>query len=131
MGGDLICFLFFFFFKQKTAYEMRISDWSSDVCSDGRTLSDHRNPRAKRARPNPARAVLASGQQRYTGPCSACRRCGRPIPCVPCPFPISPPFSSRPLPSAALPPPPRPTPTSPPPKRRPDHLSSPPPRGQP
>src|SRR3546814_7656708 len=32
----LLCFLFvdvFFFFKQKTAYEMRISDWSSDVCS--------------------------------------------------------------------------------------------------
>src|SRR3546814_6259953 len=40
-----LCFLFcvsmtyvvvisyFFFFKQKTAYEMRISDWSSDVCS--------------------------------------------------------------------------------------------------
>src|SRR3546814_18969293 len=26
-------FVFFFFFKQKTAYEMRISDWSSDVCS--------------------------------------------------------------------------------------------------
>src|SRR3546814_10768387 len=30
----------FFFFKQKTAYEMRISDWSSDVCS-----SDLRGPR--------------------------------------------------------------------------------------
>src|SRR3546814_4548501 len=28
----------FFFFKQKTAYEMRISDWSSDVCSSD--LSD-------------------------------------------------------------------------------------------
>src|SRR3546814_9701314 len=28
-----VCFLFIFFFKQKTAYEMRISDWSSDVCS--------------------------------------------------------------------------------------------------
>src|SRR3546814_2346100 len=29
-----MCFcLVFFFFKQKTAYEMRISDWSSDVCS--------------------------------------------------------------------------------------------------
>src|SRR3546814_8832737 len=28
----MMCFLFFFF-KQKTAYEMRISDWSSDVCS--------------------------------------------------------------------------------------------------
>src|SRR3546814_9667380 len=27
-----VCF-FLFFFKQKTAYEMRISDWSSDVCS--------------------------------------------------------------------------------------------------
>src|SRR3546814_4437851 len=28
------CFVYvFFFFKQKTAYEMRISDWSSDVCS--------------------------------------------------------------------------------------------------
>src|SRR3546814_2806226 len=29
----LMCVLFFFFFKLKTAYEMRISDWSSDVCS--------------------------------------------------------------------------------------------------
>src|SRR3546814_6258373 len=34
----LVCVIFllimcFFFFKQKTAYEMRISDWSSDVCS--------------------------------------------------------------------------------------------------
>src|SRR3546814_4393771 len=28
-----LCLHFFFFFKQKTAYEMRISDWSSDVCS--------------------------------------------------------------------------------------------------
>src|SRR3546814_2081425 len=28
----ILCW-FFFFFKQKTAYEMRISDWSSDVCS--------------------------------------------------------------------------------------------------
>src|SRR3546814_8666808 len=28
-----LLFFMFFFFKQKTAYEMRISDWSSDVCS--------------------------------------------------------------------------------------------------
>src|SRR3546814_8375108 len=28
----------FFFFKQKTAYEMRISDWSSDVCSSDLSL---------------------------------------------------------------------------------------------
>src|SRR3546814_9594779 len=31
----------FFFFKQKTAYEMRISDWSSDVCSSD-LLDQHR-----------------------------------------------------------------------------------------
>src|SRR3546814_1402231 len=35
----------FFFFKQKTAYEMRISDWSSDVCS-----SDLRKIRPRRCR---------------------------------------------------------------------------------
>src|SRR3546814_6704173 len=32
----MLCFcgiMIFFYFKQKTAYEMRISDWSSDVCS--------------------------------------------------------------------------------------------------
>src|SRR3546814_9038847 len=28
-----LIFVFFFFFKQKTAYEVRIGDWSSDVCS--------------------------------------------------------------------------------------------------
>src|SRR3546814_379330 len=32
-------FLLFFFFKQKTAYEMRISDWSSDVCSSDLDLT--------------------------------------------------------------------------------------------
>src|SRR3546814_8599760 len=30
----------FFFFKQKTAYEMRISDWSSDVCSSDLLIED-------------------------------------------------------------------------------------------
>src|SRR3546814_16789000 len=30
--------MLFFFFKQKTAYEMRISDWSSDVCSSDLNL---------------------------------------------------------------------------------------------
>src|SRR3546814_8029889 len=32
-GCRIVLCLFLFFFKQKTAYEMRISDWSSDVCS--------------------------------------------------------------------------------------------------
>src|SRR3546814_4968789 len=34
--------MMFFFFKRKTAYEMRISDWSSDVCSSD--LLSHRGP---------------------------------------------------------------------------------------
>src|SRR3546814_9344068 len=37
----------FFFFKQKTAYEMRISDWSSDVCSSD--LAHAAQARARRA----------------------------------------------------------------------------------
>src|SRR3546814_1548072 len=52
MLGGLV--VLFFFFKQKTAYEMRISDWSSDVCSsdliiraievnDGAGLLGHEN----------------------------------------------------------------------------------------
>src|SRR3546814_3769985 len=51
--------IFFFFFKQKPAYELRISDWSSDVCSSdlrerlvGRTGGGERRDRGRRrARP--------------------------------------------------------------------------------
>src|SRR3546814_8959026 len=50
--------LFFFFFKQKTAYEMRISDWSSDVCS-----SDLEDPRTSvlliEAGPNDTSPIIA------------------------------------------------------------------------
>src|SRR3546814_11787962 len=35
---------FVFFFKQKTAYEMRISDWSSDVCSSDLPKLNDRHP---------------------------------------------------------------------------------------
>src|SRR3546814_8398190 len=35
---DYFCGSCLFFFKQKTAYEMRISDWSSDVCSSDLSL---------------------------------------------------------------------------------------------
>src|SRR3546814_2898468 len=45
--ATLVCDVYivcFFFFKQKTAYEMRISDWSSDVCSsDLKTSGKHRH----------------------------------------------------------------------------------------
>src|SRR3546814_1174474 len=41
----LLCIcLYFFFFKQKTAYEVRISDWSSDVCSSDLIASWKRSP---------------------------------------------------------------------------------------
>src|SRR3546814_1944449 len=46
----------FFFFKQKTAYEMRISDWSSDVCS-----SDLFNTRYILADPDTAPALDYDG----------------------------------------------------------------------
>src|SRR3546814_10302044 len=57
-GVQSACF-FFFFFKQKTAYEMRISDWSSDVCS-----SDLRRETALRARfRGAARQLHAQGDR--------------------------------------------------------------------
>src|SRR3546814_14473723 len=56
---DVLCL--FFFFKQKTAYEMRISDWSSDVCSSDLAPRPARHPRPrtalvrrKRRRPAPS-----------------------------------------------------------------------------
>src|SRR3546814_2545261 len=39
MWSMLLWVIFFLFFKQKTAYEMRISDWSSDVCSSDLTIA--------------------------------------------------------------------------------------------
>src|SRR3546814_8768337 len=52
---ELLFVYIFFFFKQKTAYEMRISDWSSDVCS-----SDlHALLVARGARMTPAAIALA------------------------------------------------------------------------
>src|SRR3546814_10208150 len=48
----------FFFFKQETAYEMRISDWSSDVCS-----SDLWGDRSRRSRDR-RRAACPTGASR-------------------------------------------------------------------
>src|SRR3546814_2637185 len=57
--SGLVCSVWIvFFFKQKTAYELRISDWSSDVCS-----SDLIEPAAEMARLDAAgiRAFARSG----------------------------------------------------------------------
>src|SRR3546814_10330316 len=58
-----------FFFKQKTAYEMRISDWSSDVCSsDLRRLPDHLAGRY------PVSACRHAQQHQCAGPCHGADR---------------------------------------------------------
>src|SRR3546814_10071236 len=59
--------IFVFFFKQKTAYEMRISDWSSDVCSSdldrvGELLC-RRQHRAQRAPRQLAMAHFAAARR--------------------------------------------------------------------
>src|SRR3546814_9014987 len=51
-------FVLFFFFKQKTAYEMRISDWSSDVCSSD-LLGDLRSPRRSQSNDPVSAAIFA------------------------------------------------------------------------
>src|SRR3546814_2200296 len=52
---NVSCHCLFFFVKQKTAYEMRISDWSSDVCS-----SDLARAWAWRGRTGPSTATTSS-----------------------------------------------------------------------
>src|SRR3546814_1300300 len=44
-GSVVFLYSSFFFFKQKTAYEMRISDWSSDVCSSDLHVLEKRHLR--------------------------------------------------------------------------------------
>src|SRR3546814_11568211 len=61
---------FFFFFKQKTAYEMRISDWSSDVCSSDLS-SDAAGSRHSRD------TFSGSSAPRYWRPGSARRQAAR------------------------------------------------------
>src|SRR3546814_9580977 len=68
-----LCSVFFFFVKQKTAYEMRISDWSSDVCSSdlglcrdrarkGRDAAADRGRHRDRQRRLPARGPRKPGR---------------------------------------------------------------------
>src|SRR3546814_1710734 len=62
----MILLLFvFFFFKQKTSYEMRISDWSSDVCSSD--LLEGLRDAAPETRPRRQRHLLARRDLLYPG----------------------------------------------------------------
>src|SRR3546814_1718569 len=67
---------FFFFFKQKTAYEMRISDWSSDVCSsdlDGD--ADRPSPASRDGETGSQQRFATSPPRRHGSVCpGACKR---------------------------------------------------------
>src|SRR3546814_4633088 len=83
-----VFFIMIFFVKQKTAYEMRISDWSSDVCSSDLPRADmNRNPAleiwqrerclsvsaVRRAQQRKQRLVLVNGQGLTIAQCPALR----------------------------------------------------------
>src|SRR3546814_5649386 len=59
----IVYVVFFFFFKQKTAYEMRISDWSSDVCSSDLTIYVH-----LRSKKGPSTGAAHGGVPMMTSP---------------------------------------------------------------
>src|SRR3546814_7577287 len=82
-----LLFLVFFFFKQKTAYEMRISDWSSDVCSSDLERAhpaERAGARAGALQPRPGAVRLrglarppgaaAQGRELHAAPAEAVRR---------------------------------------------------------
>src|SRR3546814_7428702 len=61
----IVCYEYcFFFFKQKSAYEMRISDWSSDVCSSDLLEQVHELRRIGVRLAPPALAIEAADGQR-------------------------------------------------------------------
>src|SRR3546814_9969696 len=61
----------FFFFKQKTAYEMRISDWSSDVCSSD--LLGERLERCFQCGQTPFQHDAVEGVRPDAGSCLRCQ----------------------------------------------------------
>src|SRR3546814_4475187 len=68
--------LFVFFYKQKTAYEMRISDWSSDVCSSDLEKAARSAGRRRPARPGapPVARIDDQGAARKRLLAEICRR---------------------------------------------------------
>src|SRR3546814_7486799 len=77
----------FFFFKQKTAYEMLISDWSSDVCSSDLRLGGIGDvavaPRRRHVEAKPALGLKVDRLERVGAALDAGERpVGKPIPMV-------------------------------------------------
>src|SRR3546814_10980571 len=64
-----------FFFKQKTAYEMRISDWSSDVCSSDLAGDDFTPDSSRR---NPSSRAPRSARESSVANCGS--RCSKRVP---------------------------------------------------
>src|SRR3546814_2830847 len=65
--------VFIFFFKQKTAYEMRISDWSSDVCSSDLANSESLHDYEDRIRGTQGRPNAGTVQRLLAQPACAAR----------------------------------------------------------
>src|SRR3546814_8454464 len=69
-------FVYFLFFKQKTAYEMRISDWSSDVCffrseaiaQDGEVHEVDRGVRLEQVAPGPLAGMRRARDEKDAQP---------------------------------------------------------------
>src|SRR3546814_41039 len=72
----LLRWISFFFFKQKTAYEMRISDWSSDVCSSDLWRPPRSAERLARVPGSHARPSTSWPRVFRQSCVSACRRAG-------------------------------------------------------
>src|SRR5216110_2994311 len=68
--------MLFFFFKQKTAYEISSRDWSSDVCSSDLPATPSRSCRRAGPRPRPAALDRARGAD------------GDPLAAAPLPLPV-------------------------------------------
>src|SRR3546814_6180259 len=64
----MFVFFVFFFFKQKTAYEMRISDWSSDVCSSDLLADNNCSKDDAALNPPKKKAPSRPGKQTVTTP---------------------------------------------------------------
>src|SRR3546814_8392792 len=74
IASEVICF---FFFKQKTAYELRISDWSSYVCSSDLRTSLRDCSRRIRHLPRHAAPIAGSQEMCWKDTGRSCRPPGR------------------------------------------------------